>query len=194
MSAAAVTALVSTEVRAMDLPPPRPDAVAWGGERPLAASACRLLLLAASALGCGAARAAADEAHLAAMALEHARDTPTPNASAQSPRQEVRAEEVSYGEHAGTALRGYLARPAAAATSPLPALLVIHEWWGLNDNVRMMTRRLAGEGYVALAVDLYRGRTGDTPNAARTLNHVQLGKWCFRNETQAGQGRAAKLY
>lgn len=128
-----------------------------------------LLLLAASALGCGASRPAADEAHLAAMAREHAHDTPTPNASAQAPRQEVRAEEVIYGELGGTALRGYLARPAAAATAPLPALLVVHEWWGLNDNVRMMTRRLAGEGYVALAVDLYRGRTGDTPDAARAL-------------------------
>jgi carboxymethylenebutenolidase len=52
---------------------------------------------------------------------------------------------------------------------PLPGIIVIHEWWGLNDNVKAMTRRLAGEGYQALAVDLYGGAVADTPDAAKQL-------------------------
>jgi carboxymethylenebutenolidase len=107
-------------------------------------------------------------AHLDAMAREHAGQTPTPNASAREPTQPVTAEEVVYGTLDGQPLHGYLARPAAAVDS-LPGLLVIHEWWGLNDNIRMMTRRLAGEGYIALAVDLYGGQVASNANSAREL-------------------------
>jgi carboxymethylenebutenolidase len=119
-------------------------------------------------LACAHAAPSADQAHVAAMAHEHANDTPAANAAAQAPRQEVTAEEVTYGALDGAPLHGYVARPTAS-TGPLPAILVIHEWWGLNDNVRMMTRRLAGEGYLALAVDLYQGQTATTPDAARAL-------------------------
>ncbi|MEB3355368.1 MAG: dienelactone hydrolase family protein [Synechococcales bacterium] len=93
------------------------------------------------------------------------RPVPTP-AVAQAPRQEVTAEPVTYGTVAGEEITGYLARPANA-TEPLPGLIVIHEWWGLNENIEMMTQRLAGEGYAALAVDLF-GQTADTPEAARS--------------------------
>lgn len=50
-----------------------------------------------------------------------------------------------------------------------PAVIVIQEWWGLNDNIRSMARRLAGEGYTALAVDLYAGEVADDPQRAREL-------------------------
>ncbi len=40
-----------------------------------------------------------------------------------------------------------------------PAIVVIHEWWGLNDWVKEQAEKLAEQGYVALAVDLYRGKT-----------------------------------
>jgi carboxymethylenebutenolidase len=46
---------------------------------------------------------------------------------------------------------------------------VIHEWWGLNDNVRAMAERLAGEGYIVLAIDLFGGETAADPDTARTL-------------------------
>lgn len=46
---------------------------------------------------------------------------------------------------------------------------MIHEWWGLNDNVRQAAQRLAGEGYVALAVDLYDGATAEVPKEAIKL-------------------------
>ena len=52
---------------------------------------------------------------------------------------------------------------------PLPAIIVIHEWWGLNDNVRAMADRLAGEGYIVFAVDLYGGEVAESPEDARKL-------------------------
>lgn len=51
---------------------------------------------------------------------------------------------------------GYLARPAG--DGPFPGLIVIHEIYGLNDNIRDVARRFAGQGYAALAVDLLSGR------------------------------------
>ncbi|MBV9773623.1 MAG: dienelactone hydrolase family protein [Gemmatimonadetes bacterium] len=130
-----------------------------------------LLLAALPLAGCGAGQrsaSAADTAHVDAMAREHAGHTPAANASAMEPRQPVTAREVVYGTVDGKDLRGYLARPTAARGN-LPAVVVIHEWWGLNDNVRMMARRLAGEGYSALAVDLYGGQVGTTPQQAQAL-------------------------
>ena len=55
------------------------------------------------------------------------------------------------------------------AAEPLPGIIVIHEWWGLNDQVKTMARRLASEGYVALAVDLYGGAIATTPEKAQAL-------------------------
>jgi carboxymethylenebutenolidase len=110
-----------------------------------------------------------EKADLQRMAQEHQHDKPSPSPAAmQEPAQPVTAEEVTYGEVGGKPLRGYAARPKAAK-GPLPSLIVIHEWWGLNDNIRAMTRRLAGEGYQALAVDLYGGARADTPDAAMKL-------------------------
>jgi carboxymethylenebutenolidase len=52
---------------------------------------------------------------------------------------------------------------------PFPALIVIHEWWGLNDWVKQQAAKLADQGYVALAVDLYRGKVADNPDLAHEL-------------------------
>ena len=49
---------------------------------------------------------------------------------------------------------------------PFPALVVIHEWWGLNDWVKEEASKLADQGYVALAIDLYRGKVATTPDEA----------------------------
>ena len=54
----------------------------------------------------------------------------------------------------GAAIRGFLAKPVHVPTGA-PAVLILHEWWGLTDEVRERARRFAREGYVALAVDLY---------------------------------------
>ena len=77
-------------------------------------------------------------------------------------------QEVAYGEGRKNNLVGFLAMPRDAA-EPLPGIIVIHEWWGLNDQIKTMARRLAGEGYVALAVDLYGGATATTPDKAQSL-------------------------
>jgi len=123
------------------------------------------------AAGCAGGRAGAapdDTAHVNAMAHEHAGQAPDANASTAEPRQEVTAREVVYGTAGGRELRGYMAAPASArADAPLPGVVMIHEWWGLNDNIRMMARRLAGEGYRVLAVDMY-GKVATNPDEARS--------------------------
>lgn len=62
---------------------------------------------------------------------------------------------------------GYLAEPAG--TGAHPAIVVIQEWWGLNDWIRQQADRFAKEGYVALAPDLYRGKSTSDPNEAHEL-------------------------
>ncbi len=62
---------------------------------------------------------------------------------------------------------GYLAQPKVEGT--YPAVIMIHEWWGLNDNIRTMAKILANEGYVVLAVDLY-GETTDDAEQAKNLS------------------------
>ncbi|HZD33520.1 MAG TPA: dienelactone hydrolase family protein [Candidatus Angelobacter sp.] len=52
---------------------------------------------------------------------------------------------------------------------PFPALVVIHEYWGLNDWVKEQASKLADQGYAALAIDLYRGQVGTTPDEAHQL-------------------------
>jgi carboxymethylenebutenolidase len=58
---------------------------------------------------------------------------------------------------------------APAGKGPSPGLIVIHEYWGLNDWVKEQASKLADLGYVALAVDLYRGKVATTPEVAHEL-------------------------
>jgi carboxymethylenebutenolidase len=64
-------------------------------------------------------------------------------------------------------LPGYLARPADGAA--YPAVIVLQEWWGLNEHIMDVTRRFAQQGYVALAPDLYKGVVATEPDEARKL-------------------------
>ncbi len=112
---------------------------------------------------------AAGEDYVARMAIEHAGDEPVPSeAAAVDPASRVATENVTYATIDGQPIAGYLARPPGGSGSP-PGIVVIHEWWGLNDNIRAMAERLAGEGYAALAVDLYEGEAAETPERAREL-------------------------
>lgn len=98
-------------------------------------------------------------------ATEHAQSVPAVEAPSKPPLLE---QDVAYGEAQRRNLVGFLAMPSDAA-EPLPGVIVIHERWGLNDNIKTMTRKLASDGYVALAVDLYGGATADTPDKASAL-------------------------
>ncbi len=78
----------------------------------------------------------------------------------------VKTETVKFPS-GGETIEGYLARPASAGRHP--ALVVLHEWWGLNDWVKEQAQEFAEQGYVALAVDLYRGKVAYDPNLAHEL-------------------------
>lgn len=67
----------------------------------------------------------------------------------------------------GDLVPGYLARPEADGV--YPGVVVIQEWWGLNDHIKDVTRRVAAEGFVAVAPDLYRGQVANEPDDARKL-------------------------
>ena len=58
---------------------------------------------------------------------------------------------------------------APSGNGPFPALIVIHEWWGLNDWVKEQASKLADQGYVTLAIDLYRGKVATTPDMAHEI-------------------------
>jgi len=78
---------------------------------------------------------------------------------------EIKTTDVDY-EHDGVALRGFLAVDAGRDTHK-GAVLIVHEWWGLNDYARSRATQLAELGYVAFAVDMYgRGKVTDDPKQA----------------------------
>ena len=62
---------------------------------------------------------------------------------------------IEFRRPDGQAVQGYLAE----AESPQAAVVVIQEWWGLNDQIRGVADRLAGAGFTALVPDLYRGKS-----------------------------------
>ncbi|MDH5621212.1 MAG: dienelactone hydrolase family protein [Gammaproteobacteria bacterium] len=137
------------------------------------------LALLCSALACGACGSdqantadAAKEAaleNLEAMSREHANDTTEPSPAAQlAPARPVISQTMAYTENQEELVYGYFSAPADMF-EPLPAVIMIHEWWGLNDNIRAMADRLAGEGYIVFAVDLFNGRVASSAGEARVL-------------------------
>ena len=102
------------------------------------------------------------------MEHEHEVDTPVESpAAAIRPAKPVIGTQVAYATIGDKTINGYLARPAKGSAHA--GILVIQEWWGLNDNIRAMADRLAGEGYVALAVDLYEGEVAEDRQTAASL-------------------------
>ncbi len=77
---------------------------------------------------------------------------------------EVKTQEVKYYKDA----KGYLALPEKKRGKKA-AVILIHEWWGVSDDIRRKTQEFAEQGYVALAVDLYNGQSTTDPAEARKL-------------------------
>lgn len=69
-------------------------------------------------------------------------------------------------------VEGYLATPSGGGARP--AIILIHEWWGLNDDIKALAERYAEAGYVALAVDMYKGEaTEDRTRAGELASAVR---------------------
>ncbi|WP_257670683.1 dienelactone hydrolase family protein [Parapedobacter tibetensis] len=91
----------------------------------------------------------------------------TETAQTMNPADSIVTNSVSY-QAAGDTMQGYLA--FCEDTIKKPGVLVVHEWWGLDDYTKRRTRELADLGYVALAVDMYgQGKTADNPDGALAL-------------------------
>lgn len=84
--------------------------------------------------------------------------------SAQNPK-DPGERNVSFSGPGGVTLEGYLAEPKGSGKAP--AVLMIHEWWGLNRDTTLLADALAEEGYVVLAADAFRGSVADTVSGAR---------------------------
>jgi Dienelactone hydrolase and related enzymes len=68
--------------------------------------------------------------------------------------------------------QGYLVYPVSSNDTvgkKLPAVVMIHEWWGLNENIKNMANLLAKQGFVVLAADLYKGEVANNPERAMEL-------------------------
>jgi len=76
---------------------------------------------------------------------------------------------VEVGSRDGHRVAGALAEPPGKDAAP--GIVIVHEWWGLNEGVHLMAERFAAEGFLALAIDLYRGRsTSDGAEAMALAN------------------------
>lgn len=84
------------------------------------------------------------------------------------PAVPVDSLQIPYGETGEDLLYGYFVYPSGMV-APLPAVIVVHEWFGLNDSVRNAAARIAGQGYMVLAIDLFRGETAETSADASVL-------------------------
>jgi carboxymethylenebutenolidase len=73
---------------------------------------------------------------------------------------------VKLKTKAGLDVAGALAKPAKM---PAPIIVLVHEWWGLNDQIKATANEFASQGYLALALDLFQGRVATNPEEARAL-------------------------
>jgi carboxymethylenebutenolidase len=92
------------------------------------------------------------------------------NSNSQESQNVLRNSPVNYHENNNST--GYLVYPELANNTQqqLPAVIMIHEWWGLNEDIKNQADILAREGYVVLAVDLYQGEVATTSDRSRELS------------------------
>lgn len=92
-------------------------------------------------------------------------------------------EIVEYPGPDGATFSGYLARPEGDEAHP--AIIVIQEWWGVDDHIKDVANRFAQAGYIALAPDLYHGQVATEPDEARKLV-MELDMEAAVSEIQSG--------
>src|SRR5436305_1312232 len=86
--------------------------------------------------------------------------------AAADDKAKVRGQEITF-KSGDEEIKGFLAEPEGKG--PFPAIVVIQEWWGLTDWIKQNAERLAGQGYVTLAPDLYRGKVAHDRGTASEL-------------------------
>jgi len=102
---------------------------------------------------------------------------------------DVRTETIEFPAD-GESGRGFLALPEGAG--PFPGVIVVQEWWGLDDHIKDMVRRFAREGFAALAPDLYHGKVTKEPNEAQKLMmSLDMGR-ASKELTKAGDYLASR--
>jgi len=101
----------------------------------------------------------------------------------------AKAERVNYKSGSET-VSGYLAAPNAPGRHP--GLVVIHEWWGQTDWVRSQADKFSDQGYVALAIDLYRGKVTSDPKEAAALSESLPEERAVRDLTAAFEYLASR--
>lgn len=105
----------------------------------------------------------------------------------RNPRREIVTLMVDFpGGNRAKNTNGYLARPQGIGN--YPAVIVIHEFWGLVDHIKDIARRLANEGYTALAVDLFNGKSASKPEEAMKIRQE------FSEEKVLGDLKGAIAY
>jgi carboxymethylenebutenolidase len=102
---------------------------------------------------------------------------------------------VTFQRPDGQNLQGYLAEPKQAAGAP--SIVVIQEWWGVNEQIRGVAERFAGAGYIALVPDLFRGKsTVEAEEAKHLMTGLNFGDAAtqdVRGAVQFLKARAAKV-
>lgn len=98
----------------------------------------------------------------------------------------VKTEQISY-KHGNVVLHGFLAYDDAV-TERRPGVIVVHEWWGLNDHARESAKALAELGYVGFAIDMYGGgkNAGDQKEAAALSGIYKNDRALMRGRANAG--------
>jgi carboxymethylenebutenolidase len=93
---------------------------------------------------------------------------------------------LAYAEVGDELVYGYFVFPSDMV-EPLAAIIVIHDWWGLNDNIRAMADQLAAEGYIVLAIDLFGGKIATSADEARqsVLSTIEDSELASENIRQA---------
>jgi len=108
------------------------------------------------------------------------------------PAMAIETEAITY-DVAGTEHAGYIAVPDDI-DGTVPGVIVVHEWWGLNDHAKRSAERLAEMGYVALALDMYGGgkSTGDPAQAGAWAGEVYTDIAEMKNRYQHALDRLKK--